>query len=65
MLDNPVEDWKRVVKCLLHYIEEGFVLVSADQLKHIENGSEIKIFMVNFFSKHKNDEFIFNDIING
>ena len=63
MLDNPVEDWKRVVKCQLRYIEEGFVLVSADQLKHIENGSEIKIFMMKNFSKHKNYKFNFNDKI--
>ena len=57
MLDNPVEDWKRVVKCLLRYIEEGFGLVSADQLKHIENGSEINIFMIRNFWNKLNDKF--------
>ena len=51
MLDNPVGDWKRVVKCLLHYIEEDFGLVDADQLKHIGNGSEMNIFIFRYVYK--------------
>ena len=63
MLDNPVEDWKRVVKCLLRYIEGGFGLVSVDQSKHIENGSEMNIFMIRNFGA-KNTKFIYSYMIN-
>ena len=37
-----VEDLKHVVKFQLRYIVEDFVLVSADQLRRIENDSERK-----------------------